>query len=63
MKRITILLNGNQIELSLKASQSRDLRDWFATADNDNILNLNFEDGSVIVLRRSEVVALSIITE
>ncbi len=63
MKRITILLNGNQIELSLKASQSRDLRDWFATANNDNILNLNFEDGSVIVLRRSEVVALSIITE
>ena len=63
MKRITILLNGNQIELSLKASQARDLRDWFATAKNDNILNLNFEDDSVIVLRRSEVVALSIITE
>lgn len=63
MKRITILLKGNQIELSLKASQARDLRDWFATAKNDNILNLNFEDDSVIVLRRSEVVALSIITE
>ena len=63
MKRITILLNGNQIVLSLKASIARDLRDWFATAESDNILNLNFDDDSVIVLRRSEVVALSIITE
>lgn len=63
MKRITILLNGNQVTLSLKTSQAKELREWFATAENDNILNLNFEDGSVIVLRRSEVVALSIITE
>ena len=60
-KRVTILLNGNQIQLTLKDSEVSILRDWFELADNDNTFDIPFDDGSYVLLRRSEVVALSII--
>ena len=63
MKRITILFIGNQLELSLKESAAKELQTWFELADDDNVTKMVFDDGSTILLRRSEVVALSIITE
>ena len=63
MKRITILLKGNQLQLSLKNDKAKELKDWFELADDDNTINMIFDDDSVILLRRSEVVALTIITE
>ncbi len=62
-KRVTILLNGNQIELTLKDNEASTLRDWFELADDDNVFDITFDDGSYVLLRRSEVVALSVITE
>ena len=60
-KRVTILLNGNQIQLTLKDSEVSILRNWFELADNDNTFDITFDDGSYVLLRRSGVVALSII--
>ena len=62
-KRVTILLNGNQIQLTLKDSEVSILRNWFELADNDNVFDITFDDGSYVLLRRSEVVALSVVTE
>ena len=62
-KRVTILLNGNQIQLTLKDSEVSILRNWFELADNDNTFDITFDDGSYVLLRRSEVVALSVVTE
>ena len=63
MKRITILLIGNQLELSLKEGAAKDLQEWFENADDDNVTKMVFDDGSTILLRRSEVVALTIINQ
>ena len=60
-KSVTILLNGNQIQLTLKDSEVSILRNWFELADNDNTFDITFDDGSYVLLRRSGVVALSII--
>ena len=63
MKRITILLIGNQLELSLKEGAAKKLQEWFENADDDNVTKMVFDDGSTILLRRSEVVALTIINQ
>jgi len=63
MKRITILLIGNQLELSLKEGAAKELQEWFELADDDNVTKMVFDDGSTILLRRSEVVALTIINQ
>lgn len=62
-KRVTILLTGNQIQITLKNDEVSTLRNWFELADNDNIFDITFDDGSYVLLRRSEVVALSVIAE
>ena len=62
-KIVTILLNGNQIQLTLKDSEVSILRNWFELADNDNTFDITLDDGSYVLLRRSEVVALSVVTE
>ena len=63
MKRITILLIGNQLELSLKEGAAKELQEWFELADDDHVTKMVFDDGSTILLRRSEVVALTIINQ
>ena len=62
-KRVTILLTGNQIQITLKDDEVSTLRIWFELASDDNSFDITFDDGSYVLLRRSEVVALSVITE